>query len=36
MKQKLGEQEEDGQLIRIGAEFLKNIREYNYKRCKLT
>jgi len=25
MKQKLGEQEEDGELIKIGSEFLKNI-----------
>ncbi len=37
MKQKLGEQDEDGQLIKIGAEFLKNIREFHYKKgCKLT
>ena len=37
MKQKLGEEEEEGQLIRIGAEFLKSIREFHYKKeSKLT
>ncbi len=35
MKLKLNEQEEEGELIKITADFLTSIKEYHYKKCKL-
>lgn len=34
LKRKIGELDEDGELIKIGADFLKCIREYHYRKCK--
>ena len=34
LKRKIGEMDEEGELIKIGADFLKSIKEYHYRKCK--
>ena len=34
VKERLGLEEDAGNLIRISADFLKNIKDYHYKQCK--
>ena len=35
MKRRAGELDQEGELIKIGAEFLQQIKEYHYRKSKL-